>query len=194
MKFALLLAATATFAVSAPIHAQAVPAAVDSVALGYAHQIVETIIPPARRQEMMAGLMRAVLDQMRDGMLARFTDPGLRQIVDGYLAKAPDRLRTVTERQMPLLMEAIAEAYVREFSLAELEQITAFAKTPAGEHYLSRSASIMTDPSVAAANRAYFADAARSTEADEAELRTTIANYLAKHPDVARKIAQQPGP
>lgn len=54
---------------------------------------------------------------------------------------------TVIE-QMPNLREAYAQAYAREFSAAELQQLLVFAATPAGRHYLSRSRLMEADPQV----------------------------------------------
>lgn len=167
----------------------------DTAALALARGIVAVIIPPERRQEITEGLMRAIIAQMRDAMVGKIADAGLRQILDDYLRGVPERLRPITDQQFPLIIEAMAKAYVHQFSLDELKQINAFAQTPAGAHYLSRSTAIMSDPDVAAANRTYFTAAMQANRGSEAELRTTIANYYAKHPELAQKMrqaAQQP--
>lgn len=163
----------------------------DPLALGYAREIVNAIMPPERRGETATSLMRALIAQMREVRLNQFSDPGIRQILDAHLNRAPELARPVTDKHMPLMLEAVAQAYVREFSLSELREINAFAKTPTGAHYLSRSSAIMSDPSVAAANQAYFADIQQISRASEAEFRKAMTDYLSKHPEVARKIKQQ---
>jgi hypothetical protein len=50
--------------------------------------------------------------------------------------------------RLPNLFEAYALVYAREFSAEELQQMTAFAQTPAGKHYLSRRLAMETDGAV----------------------------------------------
>jgi hypothetical protein len=162
----------------------------DPVANGYARQIVETVLPPERGTDMMTEMMRAVQDQARDAILRQFNDPGIRQIVDSYFTKAPDRLRPLLSRYLPAITAAMTQAYTREFSPDELRQIADFAKSPAGRRYLSHNSAMMSDPSVAQANRDFFQEAREASRQSEGELLTAIEDYLLKHPDVARKIAQ----
>lgn len=148
-------------------------------------------MPTARRAELVNGLIGAVTGQMRSALAGALAEPGLRKIAEDHFAEMAERLRPVAEHQIPLIMEATAQAYVREFSVAELAKIDAFAQTPAGGHYLSRSSAIMADPGVVAANRAFMAEAAIANRATADNLRKAIADYLNAHPDVAQKLQQQ---
>ena len=61
------------------------------------------------------------------------------------------RLEPKVREKMPLLVEAYAQAYAREFSAEELQQMIAFAKSPAGQHYLRDYAKLESDEAVGAA-------------------------------------------
>lgn len=189
LKFVLALTSTPALLFAAPARAEPT-ATTDPAAIAHAREIVETIMPPDRRSAMVADMMRTLTDQMRPVMLEQSGDSVLRQIIDSHLVKVLDRLTPVTERYMPRLIDAMVEAYTREFSPAELDEVARFAHTPAGRHYFSRSTAIMADPAVAAANRTYFAEAQQASLASQAELQSAIAGYLLKHPDAARKIMQ----
>jgi hypothetical protein len=49
---------------------------------------------------------------------------------------------------MTAILEATAQAYAREFSADELQQMIAFAQSPTGKHYLSRGPDVETDPAI----------------------------------------------
>lgn len=202
MTLTLALAATAALAPAPPAAAPpqpavstapAAPAATEPspVAVGYAREIVAIILPPARHQELADKLTQTVVNQLRGAVLGQYDDPGLRQIVEAYIAKVPGRLRPVNERHIPLVVEAMIQSYAREFSTDELKQISDFGKTPAGAHYLAKSMALQADPVVAHANQAYFREATQTTQEGIPELRLDIINYLTQHPDVARRMQEQ---
>jgi hypothetical protein len=70
--------------------------------------------------------------------------------LDHYLALIEPKIR----EHLPNLLEAYAQAYAREYSADELQQMIAFAGSPAGQHYLSRRLAVESDPSVQAASQA----------------------------------------
>lgn len=191
MKFANALTTAVLLACSAPAFGDTADKTLDPVALAQAREIVDTILPPDKRSDQLATMMRAIADQMRGSIAIPASDEGLRQIMDNYLAKTLDRIRPITDRFLPKQSEAMAEAYVREFSSDELAQIGQFAKTPAGRHYLSRSTAMVSDPAVAAANRVYFMEAQQEARAGVAELQQTVFDYIAKHPEITKKMVKQ---
>jgi len=79
-------------------------------------------------------------------------------------------------------------AYTREFSLAELKDIHAFAQTPAGTHYFSRTTAILGDPAVAEVNTEMMAEGQAMTQAKIAAFKPKLLDYLKAHPDVASKL------
>jgi hypothetical protein len=191
MKFTLAFAATAALLLATPLQAQPSPG--DPAAQGYAREIVNTMLPPERRREITDVLMHSMMDQIRNSALGRGSDPGLRQLVNNYVTRLPERLRPVNDKHLPLIMDSMVRAYVREFSADELKQISEFAKTPSGAHYLSRNIALLSEPTVAVANQAYFQEAARVAQASTPE-RAALEDYLKKHPEVARQIQAQPQP
>jgi hypothetical protein len=190
MRSNFVIAAAAVLFAAAPAHAQSTPAA-DPAATGYAQQIVDLILPPSRYHEITDKAVRSITDQMRAAMLGRVTDPGLRQIVEGYVAKMPDRLRPLNEKHLPLIVQSMVRAYTREFSLDELKQISSFAQTPAGIHYIGRSFALLSDPGVVAANQAFFNEAGQLAQVGTPEVRSQVAMYLRLHPEVAKQLQAQ---
>jgi hypothetical protein len=164
----------------------------DPQAAALAHSLVDAAFPPERREEMMDKLMRTMTDQMKSGIpAALMSDPGLARIMTDYLAQIPAILRPATSAFIPKQMEAVAQAYARMFTVAELRDILAFARTPSGKNYLQRSMDVMSDPAVAAVNSQYFAQAQTLTQASSVALGEKVGAYLKAHPDVARSMATQ---
>lgn len=189
--------AAASLIVLAPASAAAAQAAPpapatagDAAKLAEAHAIIAVMFPPAERKRMMDKLLTQLSAQFSAGFPAAFmTDPGLKAIVDDFMARAHGRQLAVLQKHMPSIFEATAIAYTHEFSLAELKDIHAFAETPAGRHYLSRATALIGDPAVANANKALIVDAQALTKSMLPELKEKLVAYVKAHPDVAAKIA-----
>ena len=147
--------------------------------------------PPERRDAMMNEMVSALMAQIRGGttLPPMFADPGLKAIMDRAFASMPGRLIPVISRHLPRMHEAIATAYAREFSQAELSEIVAFARTPAGQRYFQRSGGLLSDRDVAAANTAYLGEAQQLNQQFSAQVRQDVTEYLAKHPEVLNKAA-----
>lgn len=187
---ALLLAsvsASANAAVQQPSAADADAAA----KLTEARAIVAYILPVQNREQMLRDLVHQISAQMATVMPTRIDDvhdAGLTEIMTKFRARVPDILLPVLNAHMPRLLDGMATAYTHEFSLAELKQIHAFADTPAGGHYLSRSAALMGDPAVVESNKAYLADLKTVVAKESDALKAELITYLKAHPDVAEKI------
>lgn len=69
--------------------------------------------------------------------------------VDAILARAEPTIR----KRMPEILEAYSQVYAREFSAEELEQLIAFAQSPAGKHYIARMSFLDMDPAILEANQ-----------------------------------------
>lgn len=173
-----------------PAHAQAIDPA--RHALG--RQIIAIMYPPERRDAMMSEMVSALMTQIRGGtqLPPMFNDPGLKAIMDRAFASMPARLMPVISHHLPRMHEAIATAYAREFTAAELTDIVAFARTPAGQRYFQRSGSLLSDRDVAAANTAYVAEAQQMNQQFSVQVRQEVSAYLAKHPELLNKAAPAP--
>jgi hypothetical protein len=159
---------------------------VDATAFTLAQGVVETMIPPDKADAMVQDLMRGIMNQMKQGFIKESTDKGMQEILDRQLKAFPDRLTPLVRKHMPAQKAAMACAYVREFSMSELRDISAFAQSSSGSHYLSRSTAIISDPSVAAANQAYFSEATTYLDAFRDDLVKELAAY-ANAKNAARK-------
>jgi hypothetical protein len=95
----------------------------------------------------------------------------------------------VISRHLPRMHDAIATAYAREFSAAELGEIVAFGRTAAGRRYFQQSSRLLSDRDVAAANTAYLGEAQQLNQQFSAGVRQEVTDYLAKHPEVLNKAA-----
>jgi hypothetical protein len=123
--------------------------------------------------------------QYQQGLIAdSVKDPGLKAIISESLDKSLASQKPLLQKHIPAMLDAMALAYSNEFSLAELKEIHAFAMTPSGGHYLSRSTAIIGDPAVAKVNSAIIADSQELALAVRDELKAKIAAYLEAHPEV----------
>lgn len=132
------------------------PANAEGFAL--ARDIVEVVIPANSAEAMMHQMMSSIGQQMQGSMPGIFDDPAIKAIVDRRFAEIPDRMMPAVRRFLPLQKAAMACAYTHTFSLTELREVRSFATTPAGNRFLSMSASLMSDPAIAEANQAFFRD------------------------------------
>jgi hypothetical protein len=188
----------ATLIVSTPAAAQAQPAAAaqpdDPAKLAEARAIADIIFPAQNRQAMLKTLLNQFNAQFQAAVPSEFDslhDAGLSAIINKARAGVPDVVAPVAEAHMPQIIGAMASAYTHEFSLAELKDIRAFAQTPTGAHYLSKSTQLMGDPSIVAANKAYLADVVTVAKSKQAELKSEVLAYLKAHPDLQKKIEAQ---
>ena len=132
--------------------------------------------------------MDSVMEMLRGQQGPGMDDPGMRAIIDRYVASTRESALASVDQHAASIFEAIARAYAREFSIDELRHIRDFASTPAGQHFLSRSSAVLQDPDVMAANKAFVGDVMTITKDRQSALVQEIAAYLRLHPEIARKI------
>ena len=194
MKLKAILAASAAalLAQASPALAQAdislegVPA--DELAV--ANDIILVMFPLDEREEIFRGMMQQVANQFAAGAMNSpvFEDPGLRAIMEEFLAGLPNRLMPIVNRHMPSMLKATTVAYANEFTLQELQSIHAFAQTEAGAHYFRKSTSLLSDPAVAKANAAYFSEIQGQQEAIRKEIETSVIKYLSANPEAVKRL------
>lgn len=167
---------------------------VDPARLALGRQVIAIIYPPEKRDTMMSEMVSALMAQIRGGtqLPPMFSDPGLKAIMDRAFASMPSRLMPVISRNLPRMHEAIATAYAREFTSAELTEIVTFARTPAGRRYFQQSGSLLADRDVAAANTAYISEAQQLNQQFSAQVRQEVTEYLGKHPELLNKVPPAP--
>lgn len=164
----------------------------EAVKLAEANAIISIMFPPAERQKTFDKMMNDFTTPFRQNMpKALSSDPGLKAIFDEFIEKAMARQKPLLQKHLPEMFEAMAVAYTHEFSLSELKDVHAFAQTPAGRHYLSRSTALIGDPAVIKANAALIGDSQQMNAVMLTEFKTKLMAYLKAHPDIAAKLAEE---
>ena len=190
--FAILVSAAISMG-STQASAQAHPAseAIPPEEMTEARTIINSTFPEDERDEIFRGMMDNVGGQFAAAAMTDpvFDEPGIRAIMDDFFAGLSDRLMPLVRKHMPLILEATATAYTNEFTLKELQDIRAFSQTDSGRRYFRRSTSLLSDPAVARANEAYFAELQELRGEVEMEMRQKILDYLAANPDVVDRLA-----
>lgn len=187
----------ASLVVAVPVEAAPQPAPAVQIAdpakLAEAHAIIAIMFPPAQRTRMMDKLMNDLMVPFRNNMpKAIADDPGLKAIFDDFINESQALQRPIIQKDMPQVIEAMAIAYTHEFSLAELRQIHAFALSPTGNHYLSKSLDIAGDPVVIKANTAMVADGQKLMNMLLPEFMAKVLQYVTAHPDLEKKMKAAP--
>lgn len=180
-----------------PVPASPPPAAapLNPADMQVARDIIAIAMPPEQRVAMMQGFSNTLLGAMSANIRSQIAvdDPGLNHIIDTMLAQVPERMKPVYERNIPVLAETMARAYVRHFSSEDLHAILAFARTPAGQHYLSRSLTVAQDPEIVEVYKTMNRDGMILGQNLSRDYAGEISAYLKAHPDVAEKIAAAHG-
>ena len=90
---------------------------------------------------------------------------------------------------MPKFVDAYAQAYAREFSADELQQLIVFAQSPVGKHYTRQGTSLMGEPAIREAQVAVWSslsvlmsDFAKEMCAQHTEERIAAGDIKAKCP------------
>lgn len=194
-RYALTLAVAFQFGLPGALAAQDETYVPPADEMAEANIIIEAMLPSDKREQAILDMAVAVGNQAAAGMMTGpvFEEPGIKAIMDRYLAQLPEMMRPLFAEHMPKILEATAIAYTREFTLAELKDIGTFARTPSGQRYFVNLQKFQSDPSVAAANQAMFADLAPIQQAAGAKLRTEVQAYLVANPKVLERITKADG-
>lgn len=143
---------------AAPSAEQASAPASDRLVL--ARGVVDQIMPPDRREDMIEAMVRPTLANMRQALMAQpqlarlvSGEPRMAALLNRYLDEETDHSLAVLRQSLPELVEAMAGAYARQFSREELEAMRLFFDSPAGRAYVDKSAALMTDSAVLAVER-----------------------------------------
>jgi len=158
------------------------PAPVDPARLAAARALVDTIFPPATREQMMRGMVAAMENNVKGSLLnnadlkaAMDHDPRVHKMVDSYLEKQTARSNDMIIAALPGMTSAMAKAYARRFDVGQMGKIQAFFSTPTGQQYMQVSMSIMSDPDVAAWTRDLMAKETQQSIDDIKEMAAQVA-------------------
>lgn len=148
-----LLAGASTLAAAAPppaeplvpqnsVMAEPAPPSLERQAL--ARRYVSLTLPP---DKFIAG-MRFSTSRMVVALRTASGDASDGPDFDSFMERFMALLETKLRDRVPNIMEAYSQAYAREFSADELQQMIAFAQSPAGQHYLAKQFDLASDPAV----------------------------------------------
>ncbi|PJI88517.1 DUF2059 domain-containing protein [Sphingomonas koreensis] len=175
---------------TAPVPAPAAQTAADlDTRLAKARIIVETSMPIEQRDKMFHQMLDAMMSNMIGGMMQG--DPQLAKSLKTN-TEAAKLLASFVERQKklaledltetgPEMVEAMASAYAKRFSLAELTEVEAFVATPTGARFFQAGTQILNDPAVAEWQRKLFAKAQAREEAELRRLIDELTPLMEKH-------------
>lgn len=160
--------------------------------LAEAMAIMEVMFPAETREDAMLEAAVTMGNQVAASLMTGpiFEEPGLRAIMDEFLAGLDDLMRPAISKHLPAMMKATAIAYTREFTLEELQNIREFAATPTGQRYFSSVQRTLADPVVAEVNQKFFSDVNALQQQQVEELQTEIIAYLEANPDVVERLEQ----
>ncbi|WP_445190887.1 DUF2059 domain-containing protein [Sphingomonas sp. Tas61C01] len=173
---ALALATLPTVAAAQAVAPAADTAAVDPARLTVARRVIDTIMPPATREQMMSAMLTPMMANIRQGMnqnpdFAKMMgdDPKVAAAFERYMQRQQARSIEMIGASLPQMATAMSRAYARRFDVAQLEEIERFFKTPTGRAYMQASMTIMADPDVAAWQRTMMNDAMSHVQQDTAQ-------------------------
>jgi len=159
--------------------AQATPGAVaapDPARLAAARELIDVLMPPASRAQMIEAMIAPMLGNLQQGMAqspmfssAMADHPEMQTRFATFLARQQARTMTLMRDGLPGMVEAMARAYARRFDVAQCRDIKAFFATPSGRAYMQQSLTIMSDPDVAAWQRTMMQSSMANMQADVAE-------------------------
>ena len=169
---ALFLGAPATAQTAAPAATTGGP--VDPARLAAARELIDVLMPPATREQLITGMMTPMLANMRRGMEAApafaemNADPKFRAAFDQFMAKQEARTTAMLREALPGMVPAMAKAYARRFDVAQMRELRQFFETPTGRAYMQASYTIMADPDIQAWQRDLMTRSMARIQADVA--------------------------
>ncbi|HZU63344.1 MAG TPA: DUF2059 domain-containing protein [Novosphingobium sp.] len=166
---------------------------VPAASLDLARKIVAIFFPADQQEAVVRNSVAGLMPRYRAAVALPkgWDDPALKAMVEASYPQMQQKLQPIVAAGLPHLYDALAEAYAREFTTAELTDIVAFSATPAGRHYVLASGRINGYPMVVAANNATLTEAAKAEQQQTQLVVAEVKDYLAKHPDVMARIKAQ---
>lgn len=155
--------------------------AVDPARLTAAKRTIEAMMPPAQRNAMFEAMLNPMLANMQQAMLSRpdirtalAADPKAKATLDAFLAKQQQKTIELLQTELPGMFAIMERAYARRFTVAQLDEITAFFNTPTGRLYMDESMKMPADPELLGWQRQLMersmADGEKDLEKLEADL------------------------
>ena len=131
-------------------------APIDPARLTTARALLNIVMPPAKREGMIDAIMKGMTANLQQSMqsspqlkAAFEADPRVAEIMQRFFLKQQSASLTTLKANFPGMIEAMAHAYARRFTVAQMGEMRTFFQTPTGQVYISESPTIVNDPDVA---------------------------------------------
>jgi hypothetical protein len=139
-----------------PISTLINPTTLDPSRVATARVLLDVVMPPAKRDGMIDSMMRGMMANLSQAMLgspqmkAAFeADPRAGEIFQKFFQRQQANSLTALKANFPGMMEAMARAYARRFTVTQMGEMRTFFETPTGQVYIGQAATIVNDPDVA---------------------------------------------
>ncbi len=149
---------TLALTVASPALAQDAP--LDTARVASAKSLMDVIMPPAKREAMIEGIMRGMMSNVTQMMTsspemtdAFGGDKRATEIFDKFMKRQQESSIKMLKDNFPGMMDAMTNAYARRFTSVQLGEMRTFFETPTGQIYVDQAATIMNDPDVMAWQR-----------------------------------------
>jgi len=173
------------------VQATAASAPLDAARLAAAKVLIDTTLPPDRRDAMLTDMMKSMSANITASLqnspeIANLfsSDPRVQPIFERFITKVQDESLRRLKTGLPDMVEAMQRAYARRFTAAQMAELSAFFSTPTGRLYTEQGQTIMSDPDVAAWQRKTMGEAFSKIPD---EMRALVAEIMALKPPVKSK-------
>ena len=176
--------------ITSPVLAQApAPAAVepDAALLVAATRLVEVVMPPRLRDQMVTQMAGGMLDNMTRMMTASpqmpamfAKEPRARPIFERYMATVGDDARRMMREMMPEMQRVLARAYARRLTASQIAVAHDFYAGPSSQAFALAATGVMTDPECGAMVQSMMARAMERAPAQAQAMRAELQAATAK--------------
>lgn len=161
-----------------PLAAQTAPeaesqATIDPARVAAGKALLNVIMPPETREAMMDQMMTGLMANIQQGFAGKLgalgdlkDKPEVEAIFDRYMARQQRNTIDMLKENLPGMFDAMANAYARRFTVAQMEETQRFFATPTGQIYMKESVMIMSDPDIAAWQRQLMTKAMEKAPAE----------------------------
>ena len=169
-------------AITSPVLAQAPAAAEpDAALLVAATRLVEVVMPPRLRDQMVTQMAGGMLDNMTRMMTASpqmpamfAKEPRARPIFERYMATVGDDARRMMREMMPEMQRVLARAYARRLTASQIAVAHDFYAGPSGHAFALAATGVMTDPEYGAMVQSMMARAMERAPAQAQAMRAEL--------------------
>jgi hypothetical protein len=133
------------------------PDAIEPARLAAAKSLIDVILPPQTRDSMMEQMLNGAMANVSEGLQRQLAsmkvfadEPETRAVLGRFMKRQQDGTIASLKENFPGMIDAMAKAYARRFTVAEMDETNRFFSTPTGNRYITQSMTIMNDPDVSA--------------------------------------------